>query len=94
MKIKPRLKEELRKYILNKLRNESKKATLISSHKLTQEQIDEIKIKFPRLMGKKISLVTDDELLAGFIIKEGSKITDLSLRAKLLQFKKTINEIT
>ena len=47
MKIKPRLKEELRKYLLNKLREESKKATLISSHKLTSEQVDEIKLKFP-----------------------------------------------
>ncbi|MEX1052389.1 MAG: F0F1 ATP synthase subunit delta [Patescibacteria group bacterium] len=94
MKIKPRLKEELRKYILNKLRNESKNATLISSHKLTKDQIDEIKVKFPRLKNKKINLQTDEELLAGFIIKEGSKVTDLSLKAKLIQFKKTINEIT
>jgi len=93
MKIKPRLKEELRKYLLNKLREESKKATLISSHKLTSEQVDEIKLKFPSIKEKKLELKVDEDLLAGFILKEGSKITDLSIKSKLIQFKKTINEV-
>jgi len=93
MKIKPRLKEELRKYLLNKLNEESKKATLISSHKLTSEQVDEIKLKFPSIKEKKLELKIDEDLLAGFILKEGSKITDLSIKTKLIQFKKTINEV-
>ncbi|OGK31193.1 hypothetical protein A3F29_01715 [Candidatus Roizmanbacteria bacterium RIFCSPHIGHO2_12_FULL_33_9] len=93
MKIKPRLKEELRKYLLNKLSEESKKATLISSHKLTSEQVDEIKLKFPSIKEKKLELKIDEDLLAGFILKEGSKITDLSIKTKLIQFKKTINEV-
>ena len=87
------MKKLIVKYLLNKLSEESKKATLISSHKLTSEQVDEIKLKFPSIKEKKLELKIDEDLLAGFILKEGSKITDLSIKTKLIQFKKTINEV-
>ena len=94
MKIKPRLKEELRKYLLFKLSEDSKNVTIISSHNLSDEQIQNIKIKFPSIQNKKISVEINENLMAGFIIKEGSKITDLSLKSSINKIKKNIYELT
>lgn len=93
MKIKPRLKEDLKKFLLQKLSEESKIVTLISSHKLTIEQIEGIKDRFPRIKNKEIILEVNENLMAGFIIKEGSKITDLSLKTNLNNIKKNIYEL-
>ncbi len=94
MKIKPRLKEELRKYLLFKLSEESKNVTIISSHNLSNEQIENIKIKFPSIQNKIINVEINENLMAGFIIKEGSKITDLSLKSSINKIKKNIYELT
>lgn len=94
MKIKPRLKEDLKKFLLLKLKEEAKIVTLIASHKLTTEQVSEIKNLFPRIKEKQLKLQIDESLMAGFIIKEGSKITDLSLKSNLNKIKKNIYELT
>ncbi len=94
MKIKPRLKEDLKKFLFLKLSEESKVVTFISSHKLTNEQIEDIKDRFPRIKNKEIILEINENLMAGFIIKEGSKITDLSLKSNLNRIKKNIYELT
>jgi len=94
MKIKPKLKKELKKYLLQKIKEESQRAVLITSNKLDAEELQQIKEKFPTIRQKKLSLIVDDELLGGFVLKEGSKITDFSLKTKLNQIKKNINEIT
>jgi len=94
MKIKPRLKEDLKKFLFLKLGEESKVVTLISSHKLTNEQIEDIKERFPRIKNKEIILEIKENLMAGFILKEGSKITDLSLKSNLNNIKKNIYELT
>ena len=94
MKIKQRLKEDLKKFLFLKLGEESKVVTLISSHKLTNEQIEDIKERFPRIKNKEIILEIKENLMAGFILKEGSKITDLSLKSNLNNIKKNIYELT
>lgn len=94
MKIKPRLKEDLKKFLLLKLGEEAKVVTLISSHELTNEQIEEIKETFPRIKNKQIKQEINENLMAGFILKEGSKITDLSLKSNLNKIKKNIYELT
>lgn len=94
MRIKPRLKEDLKKFLLFKLEEEAKIVTLISSHKLTIEQIEEIKQVFPRIKNKQLKQEVNETLMAGFIIKEGSKITDLSLKSNLNKIKKNIYELT
>lgn len=94
MKIKPRLKEDLKKILLSKLNEESKEITLISSYLMTNNEIDEIKKTFPRLKDKRLKVEIQEDLLAGFIIKEGSKITDLSLKNYLNNIKKHIYELT
>lgn len=94
MKIKPRLKEELKKYLLLKLGEEAKNVTIISSHKLTIEELENIKLAFPNIKNKNIKIETNENLMAGFIIKEGSKIIDLSLKSSLNKIKKNIYELT
>ena len=94
MKIKPRLKEDLRKYLLLKLSEEAKNVTVISSHKLTNEELENIILVFPNIKNKRIKIEIDEDLMAGFIIKEGSKIIDLSLKSSLNKIKKNIDELT
>ena len=94
MKIKPRLKEDLRKYLLLKLSEEAKNVTVISSHKLTNEELENIILVFPNIKNKRIKIEIDANLMAGFIIKEGSKIIDLSLKSSLNKIKKNIDELT
>ncbi len=94
MKIKPRLKEDLRKYLLLKLGEEAKNVTVISSHKLTNEELENIILVFPNIKNKRIKIEVDENLMAGFIIKEGSKIIDLSLKSSLNKIKKNIDELT
>lgn len=83
MKIKPRLKEELKKYLLKRTSEEEKKVKIISAYKLTQEDLKDIYQNFPYLSKKDVDFAVDPELIAGIIIKQGSKLIDLSLVSRL-----------
>ena len=60
-------------------------ADLISSHKLSDEQIKKIQNKIESEIGSKINLriKTDSSLIGGFIIQIGSKMIDNSIKTKL-----------
>ncbi len=94
MKIKPHLKEELKKYLLEKERQESEKITIVSAHKLSNEEWEMIRNLYPQLKGKDVKNAIDQSLLAGVIIKRGSRIIDLSLRQKLKSLEEKGYEIT
>lgn len=83
MKINPNLKEELKKYLKEKIQKESEKVVITSPYKLSQEEKDIIISKFPELREVEIEERLDPSLLAGITIKRGSKILDLSLSAKV-----------
>ncbi|MFH1827511.1 MAG: F0F1 ATP synthase subunit delta [bacterium] len=94
MKIKPKLKKELKRYLLNKIIEDSQKAFITSAYKLSSDEIQDIKAKFPSIKKRKISFNVNEDIIGGFIIKEGSKITDYSIKTKLEKIKKNIYEIT
>ncbi len=93
MKLKPRIKEDIKKFLIQKEKEEKQKAKIISSQKLTQEEWDEVFELFPNLKGKKLENVIDETLIAGVVIRQGSKIVDLSLRTRLKELKKIAYEI-
>jgi F-type H+-transporting ATPase subunit delta len=82
MSLDPHLKEELKKFLLKKIREESEILTVTSAHPLTPAQEAEIKTLIPD--GKKeMNTEIDTSLIAGVILKKGSKILDLSLKGRL-----------
>lgn len=94
MKIKPRLKEEIKKYLLTKQQEERKKATITAAYHLNEVEISKLKEIFPALKGRKIIQQIDESIIAGLIIKYESKVVDLSLRQRLSNLEHRINEIT
>lgn len=94
MKINPSLKKELKKYLIQKIKDESEKVEIYTANRLEKRDIEEIELRFPNIKQKKLDIIIDEDLIGGFILKEGSKVTDFSLKARLNQIKKNINEIT
>ena len=93
MKIKPRLKEELKKFMLSKEEEEENRVVITSAYKLSEKEIKDISSLFPELAGKKVEQILDESLIAGVVIRHGSKVRDLSVRQKLINLEQRIHEI-
>ena len=93
MKIKPRLKEELKKFMLAKEEEEENRVVISSAYKLSEKEIKAISSLFPELKGKKVEQRLDESLIAGVVIRHGSKVRDLSLRQQLTNLEQRIHEI-
>lgn len=93
MKLDPHLKEDLKKYLREKMRAESEKARVISAYKLTVQDRSLIAKKFPILKNRDVIYEIDPELLAGVVIKLKSKIIDLSLKGRIKDLKNTLYEL-
>ncbi len=94
MKIKPRLKEDLKRFLLRRQKEESETVKILSAEKLSDEELMIIYELFPALKEKSVINEVDEGILAGVIIQYGSKVIDLSLRARLKNYEKIIHEIT
>jgi len=92
MKIKPHLKEELKKFLINKVRTEEQKLKVYSAYKLTEDEISVLKKKFRELDWSDVDYFVDPSLLAGILIKKGSKIINVSLQRTLSNLKKLVYE--
>jgi len=92
VKIKPHLKEELKKYLLEKVREEQEKVKVFSAYRLTEEEKNLIKNKVRDLDFKDVDYLVDTTLMAGVVIKKGSKFIDFSLKGELLNLKKIVYE--
>ncbi len=94
MKIKPRLKEELKRFMLAKEEEEENRVIISSAYKLSEKEVAVISSLFPELKGKKIEQKLDESLIAGVVIRHGSKVRDLSLRQQLANLEQRIHEIS
>ncbi|OGK38134.1 hypothetical protein A3F03_05050 [Candidatus Roizmanbacteria bacterium RIFCSPHIGHO2_12_FULL_41_11] len=94
MKINPALKEELKRYLRNRLQSSNKRVVITSPYLMGDQDLRKIQEKFPFLREAKIITEVDKSLIGGFIIKFGSKMIDLSLRSELQSLKQRIYGIT
>lgn len=83
MKIHGYIKENLKKRLIEDLEKEKGKIVVYSAYVLSEEEKNLLYAKIPKLKGAYIEFVTDKSLIAGVIIKIGSKIIDLSLIGQL-----------
>lgn len=83
MKLSKQFKEDLRSYLKDRMENREVVAQIIAPYELSQDEIAQIKSKVPLIKHAKIEVVLDETILAGFVIKFGSKLIDYSLKSKI-----------
>jgi len=93
MKINPQIKSDLKKFLLEKIQKEKEFIHVLSPYKLDNEEKNQIKKSSNNLNWDKAVFQIDDSILAGIIIKKGSKIIDMSLYGKLSNLSHTLYEI-
>ena len=82
------------KFLKEKLAREKKKITITSTYSLTQPEIERIINGLPFIKGsfEKIENIVTPAILAGVIVKYGSRELDLSIKGKLKNLKKNLYE--
>ncbi len=92
MQLDKNLKEDVKKYLETKIKEERDKTIIISSYNLSQEEIDKVLNIFPFLNKNNCVNQIDPNILAGVVIKFKSKIIDLSFSSQLRNFKRLMYE--
>ena len=94
MKINPKLKDELKDFLMKKIQKEQNRVVVYSADGL---DADEKKVlsgkKFTDLNWKEAVYEIDKSIIAGIIIKIGSRTIDLSLSGSLSKLSNTLYEI-
>ncbi len=83
MKINAAMKEDLRRFFLKKLKEKDEEVEITSAYALSATELSSLKKLVPELKDAKITVSVDPELIAGYIIKKGSRIVNLSLQERL-----------
>ncbi len=86
------IKKQVREFIRQKIQEEKDKAVIYAPYKLSQNEIEELKRKFPVLKDRQVEVKVDKKILAGFLIKIGSYVLDYTINDKLKSFKNLIYE--
>jgi F0F1-type ATP synthase delta subunit len=93
MKINLKLKNDLKKFLLEKIQKEQNLVYVLSSDRLDDEEKKDLEEKFAELNWKEAIYEIDKSVIAGIIIKVGSKTVDLSLSGSLSKLANTLYEI-
>lgn len=93
MKINPKLKHDLKSFLMEKIHKEQNRVLVLSADKLDMSERKLLEKKFSDLNWKDSVYQIDKSVIAGIIIKVGSKIIDLSLTGSLSKLSNTLYEI-
>lgn len=93
MKINPKLKKDLKSFLLENIQKEQNRVLVMSSDVLGSDERQVLKKKFLDLNWSQADYRVDRSIIAGIIIKVGSKTIDLSLMGSLSKLSNTLYEI-
>ena len=93
MKINPKLKKDLRNFLLDNIHKEQNRVQVFSADVLGVEEKKVLVKKFSELNWREADYQIDKSIIAGIIIKVGSKTIDLSLMGSLSKLSNTLYEI-
>lgn len=93
MKINPKLKDELKNFLMEKIQKEQNSVAVYSADSLSIDEKKALEKKFTDLNWKEAVYKIDKSIIAGIIIKVGSKTIDLSLSGSLSKLSNTLYEI-
>lgn len=93
MKINPKLKNDLKRFLMDKIHEEQSIVTVYSANLLSNEDKKNLTGEFKELDWEKARFEIDKSIIAGVVIKIGSRTIDLSLSGSLLKLSNTLYEI-
>jgi len=93
MKINPKLKDDLKRFLMDKIQEERSIVTVYSASLLSEDDKKNLTNKFRGLDWGKARFEIDKSVIAGVIIKIGSRTIDLSLLGSLSKLTNTLYEI-
>jgi F0F1-type ATP synthase delta subunit len=93
MKINPKLKKDLKNFLMEKIQKEQNRVAVYSADDLDVDEKNALEKKFPDLNWSQAIYKIDRSIIAGIIIKVGSKTIDLSLLGSLSKLSNTLYEI-
>jgi len=83
MKLSKQIKEELRLYLKDRLSEREVRTQIFAPYELSQAEVEDIKLRVSIIRNSDVDVIVDKSILAGIIIKHGSKLIDYSLKSKL-----------
>ncbi len=86
------MKDELKKHFLSKLKEKSQEVTIVSAYPLSNLEISGIKKLVPDLQSATVNNEVDERIIAGYVIRKGSKMIDLSLQQRLTKLQQLSHE--
>jgi len=93
MRVDKKIKEELKNYLIERLRNKQLPIILISApYQLDENDVALLKKKFNFLEKSKIITEIDKNILSGFIMRFNSRIIDLTIDSELKTLENTLYE--
>ena len=93
MKINPKLKDELKGFLMDKIQKEQNRVVVYSADSLDIDGKKALEKKFVDLNWKEAVYKIDRSVIAGIIIRVGSRTVDLSLSGSLSKLSNTLYEI-
>lgn len=93
MKINLKLKGELKDFLMEKIQKEQNRVAVYSADSLDIDEKKALENKFTDLNWKEAVYEIDKSIIAGIIIKIGSRTVDLSLSGSLSKLSNTLYEI-
>ncbi|EKE13791.1 MAG: hypothetical protein ACD_12C00815G0003 [uncultured bacterium] len=93
MKINPKLKKDLKSFLLENIQKEQNRVLVMSADALESDEKKILSKKFSDLNWNEADFQVDKSIIAGIIIKVGSKTIDLSLMGSLSKLSNTLYEI-
>ena len=93
MKINPKLKEDLKSFLMEHIQKEQNRVVVYSADILDVDEKKSLEKKFSDLNWKETDYQIDKSVIAGIVIKVGSKTIDLSLSGSLSKLSDTLYEI-
>lgn len=93
MKINPKLKNELKVFLMDKIQKEQNRVVVYSADGLDVDEKKALEKKFTGLNWKEAVYEIDRSVIAGIIIRVGSRTVDLSLSGSLSKLSNTLYEI-
>ena len=92
MHLDPQVKERLKKSFTEELVAQKELVKVISTYRLSQEELHKIVAQFPQYATSQVENIVDSSLLGGFVIQCGSQNIDLSIRNALHLLQKQLYE--
>ena len=93
MKIDQSVKEDLKRYFKERMTNRQKLISVVSACPLDEKEKNQLLAKLPKDgQTTRIEYQTDPKIIAGIILRTGTKVLDLSLRSQLLNLKRMLYE--